>query len=62
MKINHSLLECTRDNDTQVSELEPSGPSCYYLTMKHVWSAIIVFVMVLLDAKLVTQGWHWRGL
>ena len=28
MKRNHSLLEYTRDNDTQVSELGPSGPSC----------------------------------
>ena len=28
MKINHSLLEYTRDNDTQVSELGPSEPSC----------------------------------
>ena len=26
MKRNHSLLEYTRDNDTQVSEL---GPSCF---------------------------------
>ena len=28
MKRNHNLLEYTRDNDTQVSELGPSGPSC----------------------------------
>ena len=28
MKRNHSLLEYTRDNDTQVSELGPSEPSC----------------------------------
>ena len=28
MKINPSLLEYTRDNDTQVSELGPRGPSC----------------------------------
>ena len=28
MKRNHSLLEYTRDNDSQVIELEPSGPSC----------------------------------
>ena len=28
MKRNHSLLEYTRDNDTQVSELGPSGHSC----------------------------------
>ena len=34
MKRNHSLLECTRDNDTQVSELRPSGPSCYLLPAK----------------------------
>ena len=27
MKRNHSLLEYTTDNDTQVSELGPSGPS-----------------------------------
>ena len=27
MKRNHSLLEYTRDNDTQVSELAPSVPS-----------------------------------
>ena len=31
MKRNHSLLEYTRDNDTQVSEIGPSGPSCKYL-------------------------------
>ena len=30
MKKNHSLLEYTRDNDTQVSELGPSGPSCFF--------------------------------
>ena len=29
MKRNHSLLEYTRDNDTRVSELGPSGPSCF---------------------------------
>ena len=29
MKRNHSLLEYTRDNDTQVSELGPFGPSCF---------------------------------
>ena len=29
MKRNHSLLEYTRDNDTQVSRLGPSGPSCF---------------------------------
>ena len=28
MKKNHSLLEYTRDNHTQVSELGLSGPSC----------------------------------
>ena len=28
MKRNRSLLEYTRDNDTQVSKLGPSGPSC----------------------------------
>ena len=28
MKRNHSLLEYTKDNDTQVSKLGPSGPSC----------------------------------
>ena len=28
IKRNHSLLEYTRDNDTEVSELGPSGPSC----------------------------------
>ena len=27
MKRNHSLLEYTRDNDTQVRELGPTGPS-----------------------------------
>ena len=27
MKRNHSLLEYIRENDTQVSELGPSGPS-----------------------------------
>ena len=31
MKRNHSLLEYTRDNDTQVSKLGPSGPSCLVL-------------------------------
>ena len=31
MKRNHSLLEYTRDNDTQVSKLGPSGPSCLAL-------------------------------
>ena len=31
MKRNHSLLEYTRDDDTQVSKLGPSGPSCICL-------------------------------
>ena len=31
MKRNHSLLEYTKDNDTQVSELGPFGPSCIKL-------------------------------
>ena len=36
MKRNHSLLEYTRDNDTQVCELGPSGPSCFLTdSMKH---------------------------
>ena len=30
VKKNHSLLEYTRDNDTQVSKL---GPSCKYLNL-----------------------------
>ena len=30
MKRNILYLEYTRDNDTQASELGPSGPSCYY--------------------------------
>ena len=29
MKRKHSLLQYTRNNDTQVSELGQSGPSCY---------------------------------
>ena len=33
MKRNHSLLEYTRDNDTQVSELGPSGPSCFHFSL-----------------------------
>ena len=32
MKRNHSLLEYTRDNDTQVSELGPSGFSSNFTT------------------------------
>ena len=28
MKRNHSLLEYTRDNNTQVSKIGPCGPSC----------------------------------
>ena len=31
MKRNHSILEYTRDNDIQVSELGPSGPSWLHL-------------------------------
>ena len=31
MKRNRSLLECTRDNYTQVSELGPSWPSCFII-------------------------------
>ena len=34
MKRVHSLLEYTRDNDTQVSELGPSGPSCFLISVK----------------------------
>ena len=34
MKRNHSLLEYTRDNDTQVSELGLSGPSCLFCCAK----------------------------
>ena len=33
VKRNHSLLEYSTDNDTQMSELEPSGPSCFHLTL-----------------------------
>ena len=29
MKRNHSLLEYTRDNESQASELGLSGPSCF---------------------------------
>ena len=32
VKRNHSLLEYTRDNDTQVSELGPSGLSCFFIS------------------------------
>ena len=40
MRRNHSLLEYTRDNDIQVSELGPSGPSCneFALVKNPKWS------------------------
>ena len=41
MKRNHSLLEYTRDNDTQVSELGPSGPSCCKYSFKYIRSRFI---------------------
>ena len=45
MKRNHSLLEYTRDNDTQVSELGPSEPSCLahlrYAEDELLWSLFI---------------------
>ena len=31
MKRNHCLLAYTRDNDTEVSELGPCGPSCFII-------------------------------
>ena len=36
MKRNHSLLEYTRDNDRQVSELGPSGPSCLRIILNQI--------------------------
>ena len=41
MKRNHSLLEYTRDNDTQVSKLGPFGPSCLLMEL----SPFVLFEM-----------------
>ena len=55
MKINHSLLEYTRDTDTQVSELGPSGSSCFMF--HRVWninSYVLFFVAKLYVWLLLT--------
>ena len=54
MKRNHSLLEYTRDNDTQVSKLGPFGPSCFRVKLMR---------KILLDGFsciLVIQKFFWR--
>ena len=42
MKRNHSLLEYTRDNDTQVSELGPFGLSRFFFFLQNVKIAQIL--------------------
>ena len=44
MKRNHSLLAYTRDSDTQVSELGPSGPSCFTRRFVYVLPCVILFL------------------
>ena len=44
MKRNHSLLEYARDNDTQVSELGPSGPSCFFFVFFFMFSFVLLLL------------------
>ena len=54
MKKNHSLLEYTRDNDTQVSELGPSGPACFLYI--YIYFFLLSFLIFSKPPKAVQQS------
>ena len=65
MKRNHSLLEYTRDNDTQVSELGPYGPLPFVIHMTMCSSIrpshfIVLFVFPQLLLQLIIKVMAWN--
>ena len=52
MRRNHSLLQYTRDNDTQVSELGPSWPFCYFILGDYGKQVYILFQKITVNTFL----------
>ena len=50
MKRNHSLLEYTRDNDTQVRELGPTGPCCFVFDLVNLFGGSCLGICIVITS------------